>query len=130
MLLTCSNDTFAKLLNPHTLQPYRQYEFLKPCRGAAISPLFDSEDCQKFHMMLVGGQDARDVTTTKAAEGGFAIKLMSIIHGDKLAEITGHYGTVHSVAFTPDGTCFATGAEDGWVHHHMFMPEYFTKKFE
>jgi hypothetical protein len=29
--------------------------------------------------MLAGGQDAREVTTTQATEGGFAIKLMSII---------------------------------------------------
>ena len=54
----------------------------------------------------------------------------SIIFNQQLAEITGHFGTVHSVDFSPDGLAFASGAEDGYVHYHKFPPEYFTKKFE
>ena len=85
---------------------------------------------QKFHVLLAGGQDAREVTTTQATEGGFAIKLMSIIYNENLAEITGHFGTVHTLAFSPDGFTFASGSEDGYVHFHKLTPEYFTKKFE
>ena len=55
---------------------------------------------------------------------------MSIIMNESLAEITGHFGTVHTLAFSPDGTSFASGSEDGYVHYHKFLPEYFTKKFE
>jgi hypothetical protein len=25
---------------------------------------------------------------------------------------------------------FVSGAEDGYVHYHKFLPEYYTKKFE
>lgn len=130
MLVTCSRDGTAKLLNPRTFEPVRIFNFVKPCRAASISPLFDSQEVQKFHVLLAGGQDAQDVTQTMAQEGGFAIKLMSIIFEEQLAEITGHFGTVHAIAFSPDGTSFSSGSEDGYVHFHKFLPEYFTKKFE
>jgi len=42
MLITCSKDGSAKLLNPRTLECVRNFKFAKPCRAAAISPLFDS----------------------------------------------------------------------------------------
>jgi WD40 repeat protein len=42
MLITCSRDGQAKLLHPKTLAPVRVFEFVKPCRTASISPLFDS----------------------------------------------------------------------------------------
>mgnify|MGYP003343367780 CR=1 FL=1 len=130
MLITCSRDGYAKLLHPRTLKEVKVFEFVKPCRAAAISPLFDSADIQKFHVLLAGGQDAREVTTTQATEGGFTIKLMSIIFNESLADINGHFGTVHSLAFSPDGFNFASGSEDGYVHFHKLLPEYFTKKFE
>lgn len=80
MLITCSRDGTAKLLNPRTLEVVRDFAFGKPCRAASICPLYDAPENQKFHVLLAGGQDARDVTTTKATEGGFEIKLMNIIH--------------------------------------------------
>ena len=80
MLITCSKDNTAKLLNPKTLEAVRVFNFNKPCRSASISPLFVAAEYQKFLVLLAGGQDARDVTTTSAAEGGFQIKLMSIIY--------------------------------------------------
>ena len=58
------------------------------------------------------------------------MKMFSVIFGDKLAEVGGHFGPVHSIDFSPDGYAFASGAEDGYVHYHRFPPEYFTKKFE
>lgn len=45
MLITCSRDGMSKLLHPKTLQPVRVFDFVKPCRAAAISPLFDSQEC-------------------------------------------------------------------------------------
>ena len=85
MLITCSKDGTAKLLHPRTLQEIRVYPFNKPCRAACISPLFDAPENQKFHVLLAGGQDARDVTTTAAKDGGFEIKMLDIIHTSSLA---------------------------------------------
>lgn len=130
MLATCSKDGTSKLINPQTFEPVRVFSFNKPCRAASISPLYESSDIQKFHILLAGGQDAKEVTTTQAKEGGFEIRLQSIIFNESLAEITGHFGTVHTVAFSPDGFSFASGSEDGYVHYHRLVPEYFTKKFE
>jgi WD40 repeat protein len=128
MLITCSNDGTGKLINPRTFEVVRIFNYGKPCRGASISPLYESTDMQKFHALIVGGQDAKEVALTK--EGGFEMKLMSIIFNESLADITGHFGTVHTVAFSPDGHSFASGSEDGYVHYHRFVPEYFTKRFE
>ena len=130
MLVTCSKDGTAKLQHPETFEEIRSFDFKKPVRGVAISPLFDDPEQQKFHLICVGGQDAKDVALTGSEEGGFEIKLYSIIFQKMLAEIHGHFGTVNTVDFSPDGLAFASGAEDGIVHYHKFPPEYFTKKFE
>ena len=130
MLMTGSRDGYAKLINPDSLRVVREYHYGKPCRSASISPLFDSDKHQKFHTILAGGQDARDVTTTDAAAGGFEMKMFNIILGDKLVEVHGHFGPVHTTNFSPDGFSFASGAEDGYVHYHRMPPEYFSKKFE
>jgi WD40 repeat protein len=55
MLFTCSRDGTSKLLNPETFDEIRSFEFKFPCRNAAISPLYDAEDNQKFHVLLCGG---------------------------------------------------------------------------
>ena len=130
MLVTCSKDGTAKLLNHETLDEVRSFNYGKPVRSAKVSPLFEDPDHQKFHVICAGGQDAKDVTTTGNESGGFEMKMFSIIYGDKLSEITGHFGPVHSIDFSPDGYAFASGAEDGYVHYHRFPPEYFTKRFE
>lgn len=96
----------------------------------AVSPLFDSQEWQKFHILIAGGQDARDVALTDEGAGGFEIRLQSIIFTETLAQIHGHFGPVHSVDFSPDGFAFASGGEDGYVHYHRFPPEYFTSDFE
>lgn len=41
MLITCSRDGTAKLLNPKTYEVFSVFDFDgKPCRNAAISPLY------------------------------------------------------------------------------------------
>lgn len=42
MLVSCGKDGYAKLLNPRNFKPVREFHFIKPCRSASISPLFDS----------------------------------------------------------------------------------------
>lgn len=130
MLFTGSRDGTSKLLNPETLNVIRTFNYGKPCRTSSISPLWESTEFQKFHVILAGGQDAKDVTTTSAESGGFEMKMYNVIFNEKLSEVHGHFGPVHSTSFSPDGFSFASGAEDGYVHYHRFPPEYFSKKFE
>ena len=130
MLFTCSRDGTCKLLHPETLDEIRNIQFDFACRSCSMSPLYAAQDNQKFHLLVCGGQDAKDVTTTGAGAGGFEMKLYNIIYNESLANIKGHFGTVHSIAFHPDGMSFASGSEDGYVHYHRMLPEYFTKRFE
>lgn len=130
MLYTCSRDGTCKLLHPETFDLIRELNFTFPCRNVAISPLYQADENQKFHVLLCGGQDAKDVTTSGQSKGGFEMKMFNIIYNDMLASIKGHFGTVHTVAFHPDGQSFASGAEDGYVHYHRMLPEYFTRRFE
>lgn len=131
MLYSASRDGNAKLLHPETFEVVRNYRFGgKPCRTVAVSPLFDSHEFQKFHILMAGGQDARDVALTDEGAGGFEIRLFSAIFTEELAQIHGHFGPVHTVDFSPDGFAFASGGEDGYVHYHRFPPEYFTNDFE
>jgi len=56
MLFTGSRDGTSKLLHPETFEEIRTYNFGgHPCRTVAVSPLFDSPDYQKFHMLMAGG---------------------------------------------------------------------------
>ena len=103
MLFTCSRDGFCKLLNPETFEEVRRFNHTFPVRDAAVNPLYEADENQKFHVLVCGGQDAKDVTTTGAQKGGFEMKLFNIIHNEMLGTIKGHFGTVHSVAFHPDG---------------------------
>ena len=131
MLYSASRDGGTKLLHPETFETVRSYGFGgRPCRTVAVSPLHDSQEWQKFHILMAGGQDARDVAMTGESSGGFEIRLVSVIFCDQLSEIHGHFGPVHTVDFSPDGFAFASGGEDGYVHYHRFPPEYFTNDFE
>lgn len=65
MLYTTSRDGTCKLLHPQTFDEIRCHQFDGfPCRDCAVSPLYESAEQQKFHVLLCGGQDAKDVTTT------------------------------------------------------------------
>ena len=56
MLVTCSRDGHAKIVSSETLEEVRDFKYgEKPCRGAAISPLFDDRNHQKFHIAVCGG---------------------------------------------------------------------------
>jgi WD40 repeat protein len=81
MLVTSSRDGTSKLINPETLEEIRVFKYgNKPCRSAAISPLFDDREHQKFHIAVCGGQEARDVALMNVEGSGFEIKLFSVIY--------------------------------------------------
>lgn len=54
-------------------------------------------------IILGGGQDADQVTTTAAAAGKFEVRFYHMIHGDELGRVKGHFGPVNTCAFNPDG---------------------------
>jgi len=131
-LFTCSRDETYCMLDPDTLEKIRVWNFHGSiARCIALSPLYkpNSKPVERYHILIGGGQDEKEVTTTRK-KGGFEIRLVNYVTNEELAEIKGHFGPVHSLAWAPDGKSFASGSEDGYVRLHFFQPDYYTSKFD
>jgi WD40 repeat protein len=59
IFITASADNYAKLVDPATLEVIKEYKTDRPVNGACIMPIHP-------HILLGGGQDAQNVTTTSA----------------------------------------------------------------
>ncbi|GBG80886.1 hypothetical protein CBR_g31442 [Chara braunii] len=119
--ITASADKSAKLFDTRTFELLKTYQAERPINAAAISPLLD-------HVVLGGGQEARDVTTTSSRAGKFEAKFYHKIFEEEIGGVKGHFGPINALAFNPDGRSFASGGEDGYVRVHHFDAEYFTMK--
>lgn len=123
MFVTASKDTTAKLFDADTLTCLKTYKTERPVNSASISPIFD-------HVVLGGGQEAMDVTTTSTRSGKFDSRFFHLIYEEEFARLKGHFGPINSLSFHPDGKSFATGGEDGFVRVQVFDPSYFDLDFE
>lgn len=123
MFITASKDTTAKLFDTETLDCLKTYKTERPVNSAAISPIFD-------HVVLGGGQEAMDVTTTSTRSGKFDSRFFHLVYEEEFARLKGHFGPINSLAFHPDGKSFASGGEDGFVRVNVFDPSYFDLVFE
>lgn len=117
--VTSSLDKTAKMIDVQTLEVLKTYKTDRPCNSGAISPIYP-------HILLGGGQEASQVTTTSARAGKFESKFFHKIYEDEFATVRGHFGPINAVAFHPEGTGFATGGEDGYVRLHHFDNDYFA----
>uniref|UniRef100_A0A7I2YQI6 Eukaryotic translation initiation factor 3 subunit I n=1 Tax=Homo sapiens TaxID=9606 RepID=A0A7I2YQI6_HUMAN len=64
MFVTASKDNTAKLFDSTTLEHQKTFRTERPVNSAALSPNYD-------HVVLGGGQEAMDVTTTSTRIGKF-----------------------------------------------------------
>jgi len=116
--ITASSDHNAKLFDARTYKCLKTYETSSNLNAAAISPLKD-------HVILGGGQKASDVATVGARGGNFQIRFHHKIHVEEIGTIKGHNGPINTIAFSPDGMSFTSGAEDGTVRIHHLDTSYF-----
>lgn len=116
--ITASTDRTAKLVDTQSLEVLKEYKSAAPINSAAMSPIFD-------HVLIGGGQDAAAVTTTAAKAGYFEARFFHKVFQEEFAQARGHFSPINSVAFSPDGTSFVTGAEEGNVRLHHFDADYF-----
>lgn len=120
MILTASSDGTSKLYDAKTLQLQKTYTSDRPLNSASISPLLP-------HVIVGGGQDAMNVTTTSSKVGHFEVDFYHTVYAEFLGSVKGHFGPVNSVAFSPTGKNFVSGSEDGYIRLHHFDKEYFKE---
>ncbi|XP_011180318.1 eukaryotic translation initiation factor 3 subunit I [Zeugodacus cucurbitae] len=123
MFVTASKDTSAKLFDSESLMCLKTYKTERPVNSASISPIMD-------HVVLGGGQDAMEVTTTSTKAGKFDSRFFHLIYEEEFARLKGHFGPINSLAFHPDGKSYASGGEDGFVRVQTFDSTYFENIFE
>jgi translation initiation factor 3 subunit I len=131
VVLTASKDGKSCIIDPdtfeviHTMFPQNPTRNLNSCK---ISPLFSvgDENEEKFHAIVAGGQESRDVTTTHAKKGGFEVIFFNLMYGEELGAVQGHFGPVNCLAFSPSGKVFASGAEDATIRLHKLEEDYTT----
>eukprot|EP00406_Dinophysis_acuminata_P081390 CAMPEP_0179262828 /NCGR_PEP_ID=MMETSP0797-20121207/27566_1 /TAXON_ID=47934 /ORGANISM="Dinophysis acuminata, Strain DAEP01" /LENGTH=290 /DNA_ID=CAMNT_0020970971 /DNA_START=179 /DNA_END=1051 /DNA_ORIENTATION=+ len=133
LMVTCSKDQHAKLWSMDTWELAKTYKTDRGLNDAAIAPLQakNEESEPKYHILMGGGQDAKDVTTTANSSGKFEALLWHMVYEEEIGSVRGHFGPINTLAWFRDGKGFVTGGEDGYVRVHFFDNDYFTsKKFE
>jgi len=130
IMATCSKDGTAKLWTMDDYKPIKEYKTDRPLNDVGISPLYCSENNCKMHILMGGGQDAKDVAVS-GASGAFEALLWHMVFEEEIGSVKGHIGPLNTIAWFRDGAGFVTGGEDGYVRVHHFDKEYFSaKRFE
>ncbi|XP_077991124.1 eukaryotic translation initiation factor 3 subunit I-like [Glandiceps talaboti] len=123
MLITASKDNTSKLFDTATLKHMKTYKTERNVNSAAISPI-------RNHVVVGGGQEAMEVTTTSTRVGKFDARFFHLVFEDEFGRVKGHFGPINSVAFHPDGKSYSSGGEDGYIRVHNFDPQYFEFEVE
>lgn len=120
--ITASIDKTAKLIDSKSFQVLKIYKAGRPVNTADISPTYD-------HIVLGGGQEAREVTHTASEAGRFEASFFHKIYAEEFGCVRGHFGPINTIAFHPSGQGFTSGGEEGYVRIHHFDDDYFTTKY-
>jgi translation initiation factor 3 subunit I len=118
VFVSASKDNTAQLFDMRTLQHLKTYKTDRPVNSAVISPNMRT-------VLLGGGQDARDVTTTSARAGKFEARFFHLVYEEEMCRVRGHFGPINTVAFHPSGRSYASGGEDGFIRLHHFDEDFF-----
>lgn len=123
MFITASKDYTAKLFDTDSFSVLKAFKTERNVNSAAISPI-------RPHVILGGGQEASDVTTTSTRVGKFEVRFFHLVFEEEIGRVKGHFGPVNTVAFHPNGRSFSSGGEDGYVRVHFFDEDYYSFEFE
>lgn len=123
LFITACKDNTAKLFDMDNMSQLKLYKTERPVNSASLSPIKD-------HVVLGGGQEAMDVTTTSARVGKFDARFFHMVFEEEIGRVKGHFGPINSVVFHPDGKSYSSGGEDGYVRVHTFDPSYYDFKID
>jgi len=121
--ITASKDKTAKILAVDNLKVLKTYVTDTPLNTACIT-------AKKDFVILGGGQEARDVTTTSSRQGKFEARFYHKVFESEIGRVKGHFGPLNTVACHPKGIGYSSGGEDGYVRVHQFDKPYFDFMFE
>lgn len=121
MIITASTDQSAKLYDAKTLKHIKTYQSDRPLNDASISSL-------QNHVLVGGGQEAMNVTTTSAKVGHFEADFHHLVFESFLGSVKGHFGPINTLSFMPNGRGYASGSEDGYIRLHHFDKNYTSAK--
>lgn len=121
--ITASKDKNATLIDVDTFEILKVYKADAPMNTAAITSVKD-------FIILGGGQEARNVTTTAESQGKFEARFYHKIFEDEIGRVKGHFGPLNTIAVHPDGTGYSSGGEDGFIRVHSFDKSYFEFLFD
>jgi len=119
--ITSSKDKTARLHETKTLEVLKTYVTETPLNSAAIAP-------RRPFVLIGGGQDAMNVTTTSLRQGKFETRFWHKVLEEEVGRVKGHFGPINTIAVHPSGKSYASGGEDGFVRVHHFDDGYFTAK--
>jgi translation initiation factor 3 subunit I len=121
--IVASKDQTSKIFDVDTFEQLKEFESDAPVNAACITPVKD-------YIILGGGQDARDVTTTAGGEGKFDAKIFHKIFEEEIGRVKGHFGPVNCLATHPEGSSYVSGGEDGFIRLHHLPKSYFEFQYE
>ncbi|EIN12673.1 WD40 repeat-like protein [Punctularia strigosozonata HHB-11173 SS5] len=119
--ITSSKDKSARIHETKSLTVLKTYTTETPLNSASITP-------KKPYVILGGGQEAMNVTTTSARQGKFEARFWHKVFEEEVGRVKGHFGPLNTIAVHPRGEMFASGGEDGFVRVHHFDESYFRAK--
>ncbi|KAF7232993.1 hypothetical protein EG68_07031 [Paragonimus skrjabini miyazakii] len=120
MFITSSKDHTAQLFSAYDLSSIRTYTAERPINSAAISPTRD-------HVLLGGGQEAHEVTTTAVGQGKFDARFYHLIYQEDYNLLVRLLINSSSNLIPRSPVLhfsFATGGEEGYVRLHTFDSDY------
>uniref|UniRef100_A0A8C1SPH9 Eukaryotic translation initiation factor 3 subunit I n=1 Tax=Cyprinus carpio TaxID=7962 RepID=A0A8C1SPH9_CYPCA len=126
MVISASKDCTAKVCVENLT-----HIWLSSLQSDLLTPLL-SRPSWTMYVVMGGGQEAMEVTTTSTRIGKFEARLVFFhaAYEEEFGRVKGHFGPINCVAFHPDGKSYSSGGEDGYVRIHYFDPQYFDFELE
>jgi len=117
-LVSASHDASFKAIDLSSQETpiLSTYKADRPLNAVAVTADFKAGE--SGFIIVGGGRDTREVTTSKLMEDEFEPKIVESTSGMPIAAGASHFGPVHAILSMPGKEAFATVGEDGCLKVH------------